>query len=146
MRFFLLAILLVPAALLVSACSDEGGTDSTVKVTLSEFEVVADPDSVPEGDVTFDVDNNGEETHELVVVKTDFEAGDLPTKSNGSLDEGADGVDVIGETNEIDSGDSDSRVFKLDAGKYVLLCNLVEDDESHFERGMRTAFEVTAGD
>jgi hypothetical protein len=57
-RFFLLAMLLVPAALLISACSDEGRTESTVKVTLSEFEVVAEPDSVPAGDVTFNVDTN----------------------------------------------------------------------------------------
>ena len=144
MRFFLLAILLVPAAILVSGCSDEGGKDSTVTVTLSEFEVVVDPKSTPEGNVTFDVDNEGEETHELVVVKTDFDAADLPTKKNGSLDEGGDGIDVIGETNEIDSGDSDSRVFNLDPGKYILLCNLVKDDKSHFQQGMRTAFEVTA--
>lgn len=144
MRFFLLAILLVLAALLISACSDEGGSDSTVKVTLSEFEVVADPDAVPEGNVTFEVDNEGDETHELVVVKTDFEGGDLPAENDGSVDEGADGIDVIGETDEIDSGDSDSRVFDLDPGKYVLLCNLVEEDHAHFQQGMWTAFEVTA--
>jgi len=145
-RFFLLAILLVPAALLISACSDEGDEGTTAKVTLSEFEVVADPESVPAGDVTFDVDNEGEETHELIVVKTDFDAGDLPTENDGSVDEGADGIDVIGETDEIDSGDSDSRVFNLDAGKYVLLCNLVDDDHSHFQQGMWTAFEVTAAE
>jgi hypothetical protein len=143
---FLLAILLVPAALLVSACSDEGGKDTTVKVTLTEFEVVADPGSAPEGDVTFEVDNDGEETHELVVVKTDFDAADLPTENDGSVDEGADGVDVIGETDEIDSGDSDSRVFNLDAGRYVLLCNLVEGDHVHFEQGMWTKFEVMAAE
>jgi len=145
-RFYLLVIILVPAVLLAWACSDDGGEDSTVKVTLSEFEVVADPDSVPEGDVTFDVENEGEETHELVVVRTDFDASELPTEDDGSVDEGADGIDVIGETNEIDSGDSDSRVFSLDAGSYVLLCNLVEGDESHYQQGMRTSFEVTAGE
>jgi len=139
-------MLLLLAALLISACSDEGGEDTTVKVTLTEFEVVADPDSAPEGDVTFEVDNEGEETHELVVVRTDFDAADLPTESDGSVNEGADGIDVIGETDEIDSGDSDSRVFNLDPGSYVLLCNLVEDDEAHFERGMRAAFEVTEGE
>jgi hypothetical protein len=143
-RLYLLVTLLVPAILLASACSDEGGKDSTVKVTLSEWEVVADPDSVPAGDVTFDVENEGEETHELMVVKTDFDASELPTEGDGSVDEGADGIDVIGETNDIDSGDGDGRVFELDAGEYVLLCNLVEDDESHFQQGMRTAFEVTA--
>lgn len=146
MRFFLLAILLLPAALLISACSDEGGEDTTVSVTLSEFEVVADPDSAIEGDVTFEVDNEGDETHELVVVKTDFAAGDLPTGDHGAVDEGADGIDVIGETDDIDSGDSDGRVFNLEPGKYVLLCNLVEDDHAHFEQGMWTEFEVTAAE
>lgn len=146
MRFFLFAMLLVPAALLASACSDEGGKDTTVKVTLTEFAVVADPKSAQEGDVTFEVDNDGDETHELVVVKTDFDGGDLPAENDGSVDAGADGIDVIGETDEIDSGDSDSRVFNLDAGKYVLLCNLVEADHAHFEQGMWTAFEVTAAE
>jgi len=147
-RFFLLAILLVPAALLVSGCGDEGGTDSTVKVTLSEWDVVAEPDSVPEGEVTFDVDNEGEQEHELVVVRTAFDAAELPTEGDGSVDEGADGIDVIGETNDINDGDSDSRVFTLDPGSYVLLCNLVHEEhdekEVHYKLGMRTTFEVTA--
>ena len=143
MRLFFLAMILVPAVLFAYACSDEGGEDSTVDVTLSQWEVVADPESVPEGDVTFDVDNNGKETHELIVVKTDFDVADLPTEDDGSLDEGADGIDKIGETNDIESGDSDSRSFSLDPGAYILLCNRVEDDESHFAQGMHTPFTVT---
>ena len=148
MRLFLFAILLAPAVVLASACSDEGGKDSTVGVTLTEWEVVADPGSVPAGQVSFDVDNEGEETHELLVVKTDFDAAELPTEGDGSVDEGADGIDVIGETNDIDSGDSDGRVFELDAGEYVLLCNLVHDDgeEVHYDLGMRAAFTVTEGE
>lgn len=147
MRLFLFAFLLLSAALLVSACGDDEGEDSTVDVTLSEWEVVAEPDSVPEGDVTFDVQNDGEEEHELVVVKTDFDPGELPAEDDGSVDEGADGIDVIGETNEIDAGDNDSRTFSLDPGNYVLLCNLVHEEdgeeEAHYQLGMRTPFEVT---
>jgi hypothetical protein len=142
-RLFFLAIILIPAVLFVYGCSDEEGEDSTVDVTLTDFEVAADPDSVPEGDVTFDVENDGKETHELIVVKTDFDASDLPTEDDGSMDDGADGIDKIGETNDIESGDSDSRSFSLDPGSYVLLCNRVEDGESHFAQGMHTPFTVT---
>jgi hypothetical protein len=149
-RAYLLAAVPAAALLVFTGCSDESDEDSTVTVTLSEWSVAADPESVQEGDVTFDAENDGEEDHELLVVRTDFGAEELPTEDNGSVDEGADGIDVVGETNEIESGDSDSRVFGLDAGNYVLLCNRVSDvdgeDQSHYELGMRTAFEVTEGE
>ncbi len=144
MRIALLVATALPI-LLLTACGDEA-KKSTVEVTLSEWQVAADPDSVPEGDVTFNVDNEGDETHELLVVRTDFDPAELPTKDNGSVDEGADGIDVVGETDDIDSGDDDSRIFELDAGNYVLMCNLVEDGESHYQMGMHTSFEVTAAD
>jgi hypothetical protein len=143
------AILLTAAfmfAFAFIACGDET-EESDVQVTLTEWEVAPDAESVAEGAVTFNVGNDGEEEHELVVVRTDFAPDDLPTEDNGSVDEGADGIDVVGETDEIDSGDDDSRVFTLDPGSYVLLCNLVHEedgeDEVHYQMGMRTAFEVT---
>jgi hypothetical protein len=134
-------------AIALAACGDEEER-STVDVTLKEWEVTPDVESVVEGEVTFNADNEGQEEHELVVVRTDFAANDLPAEDNGSVDEGADGVDVIGETAEMESGDNDSRVFTLDPGSYVLLCNLVHEEggekEVHYAMGMFSAFEVTA--
>jgi hypothetical protein len=135
-------------ALALAACGDEEER-STVDVTLREWEVAPAVESVVEGEVTFNASNEGEENHELVVVRTEFAPGDLPTESDGRVDEGADGVDVIGETAEMDAGDDDSRVFTLDPGSYVLLCNLVhegdqEEPEVHYQMGMFSAFEVTA--
>jgi len=148
-RVAFLAAAAATVFLALTACGDEVER-TTVDVNLAEWEVVPDVASVAEGEVTFNADNNGEQEHELVIVRTDFAADDLPTNDDGSLDEGATGVDVIGETDEIDSGDSDSRVFTLDPGKYVLLCNLVheehEEKEVHYQLGMRAAFEVTAAD
>ena len=145
MRIALLVTSIAIPLLLLAACGDEAER-TTVEVTLSEFEVVTDVDSVPEGEVTFNIENKGAEEHEFVIVQTDFAADDLPAEDDGSVDEGADGVDVVGEAEDIESGDDDSRVFTLDPGKYVLFCNLVEGEESHYQSGMFTAFEVTAAD
>jgi hypothetical protein len=145
-RIALLALLTVIAVAL-AACGDEEER-STVDVTLSEWEVVPEVQSVIEGEVTFNANNNGEEEHELMVIRTDFAADALPAEDDGSADEGADGVDVVGETSEMEPGDDDSRVFTLDPGNYVLLCNLVHEEDgekqAHYAEGMFAAFEVTA--
>ena len=149
MRTAILGASVAVLALALAACGDEAER-TTVDVSLSEWSVDPEPTSVTEGEVTFSADNDGEEKHELVIVRTEFGAEDLPTKDDGSVDEDAAGVDVIGETDEIDSGDSDSRVFTLDPGKYVLLCNLVheehEEKEVHYQLGMHAEFEVTAAE
>jgi hypothetical protein len=140
-------VALAATLLLLAACGDEEER-STVDVTLSEWALSPNVASVVEGEVTFNADNNGEQEHELVIIQTDFAAGELPTEDNGTVDEDADGVDVVGQTNEIESGDNDSRVFTLDPGKYVLLCNRVSEGENdqqevHYENGMFSAFDVT---
>jgi uncharacterized cupredoxin-like copper-binding protein len=149
LRITFLAALAAPLTLAFAACGDEAER-SVVDVTLSEWSVDPETTSVKEGEVTFSADNDGEQEHELVIVRTDAAADDLPTNDDGSVDEDAAGVDVIGETDEIDSGDSDSRVFTLDPGKYVLLCNLVheqhEEKEVHYQLGMHAEFEVTAAE
>lgn len=147
MRLFLLLSFVASGLLLSLGCSDESSEDSTVEVTLTEWEVRPDVESVPEGDVTFRAENEGDENHELLVVKTDFDANELPSRDDGTADTGADGVDIELETSEIEDGDSDTRVAGLEAGSYVLICNLRTDvdgeDVSHYAEGMRVAFEVT---
>jgi uncharacterized cupredoxin-like copper-binding protein len=134
-------------ALLGAACgNDEGGGEGgTVDVTLQEFAVGASPASVSSGSVTFNATNNGpEDDHELVVVKTDLAPDALPTQENGAVDEEGEGIKVIGEIEEFPVGESESASFDLEAGAYVLICNIYDEDEqeSHYQEGMRTAFTV----
>ena len=145
MRLFLV----LPAALLLLlafACGDEG-EGGEVEATLDEWSIVLDKESVEEGAIEITVDNQGEQEHELVIVSTDIAVGELPTKDDGSFDEDAPGVDVKEEIEDVEEGDRTGRTYSFDPGKYVFLCNIVEDidgtETSHFAQGMFVAFEVT---
>ncbi len=143
-------ILVIPAALLLvillAACGSTGeGGD--VELTLDEWSVVTDVDTLPEGPIKFDIKNAGERGHELLIVRSDIPGAELPTKDNGSFDDDAGGVDVKHDIDEIEEGDETSRSYSLDPGSYVLLCNIVEDidgtETSHFAQGMWTEFTIT---
>ncbi|MGZ8625609.1 MAG: hypothetical protein ACXWXK_02890 [Actinomycetota bacterium] len=142
----MMVCLLVPTALALPACGgdDEGG-ESAVAVTLQEFAVVPDTASVDAGSVTFEATNDGpDDPHELVVVATELDPQSLPTDENGAVDEAGDGIEVIGEIEEFAVGETESATFELEAGSYVLICNIWDEDEqeSHYQEGMRTAFTV----
>ena len=143
-------ILVLPAAILLvillAACGSTGeGGD--LDVTLGEWSVVTDVDSLPEGPIKFDIKNAGERGHELLIVRSDIPGAELPTKDDGSFDDDAGGVDVKHDIDEIEEGDETSRSYLLDPGNYVLLCNIVEEIEgvetSHYAQGMWTEFTIT---
>ena len=128
------------------AASTGGGT--TVNVTLTEWAVIPDKTSVPAGNVTFHVTNAGTQfQHELSVIKSDLALDALPADSTGRVDEeGGAGMTYIGEVSELDIGATGDVTLALTAGKYVLICNIVESGaghESHYNMGMRIAFTVT---
>jgi hypothetical protein len=133
------------AALFVVACGDSG-EGGKVEVTLTEWEISIDNDSVPRGPIEFTIKNDGDETHEFVVIKTDIAADELQTKDDGSVDEDAPDTDVKQEVEDIGSGDKTGRTYELDAGNYVLICNIVDEEdgqtESHYENGMRQGLTV----
>jgi uncharacterized cupredoxin-like copper-binding protein len=151
--------LAMPVAVLCAlgaACGDDDGGDEAsgdgdggeeVNVVVSEFTVEPDPESVGAGEVTFVVDNQGGETHEFLVVDADS-ADDLPVDADGAFDEAAFGADkVLDEVEDIGSGDTAELTVDLDAGTYVLLCNVVEEEESgemqsHFAEGMHATITV----
>lgn len=136
--------------LVASSCSDddeggETGTDGTVEVTLQEFAVLPGVESAPAGDVTFDVTNTGpEDIHEFVVFATDLAPDALPTAADGSVDETGEGVELIGEIEDIPVDATQSTTLSLDAGNYVFICNIVEDEGGetivHYQQGMRIGF------
>lgn len=123
-----------------------GGGATTVAVTLQEWALVPATDSAPAGDITFDVTNDGpEDVHELVVIKTDLDAADLPTDADGVVDEAGEGMEVVDEIEDVPVGETQSVTVTLDAGSYVLVCNIwtEEEGEAHYQMGMRTPFTVT---
>ena len=120
----------------------EGATE--VRVSLAEWTLEPSVTSVEAGDIYFLVDNLGpEHPHELVVIRTDLAPDALPTIHDGSVPE--DDIELVGEIEEFAPASSASHVFHLEAGNYVLICNIVEetgDLESHYGEGMRVAFTV----
>ncbi len=136
MRF--LSVLAV--ASLVAACSSSSpasGPVSDVNATLKEWEFNLDATTGAEGDITFHIQNDGDKTHEFVVVSTDTAADSLP------VDDATDTVDEtqftpVDEVEDITSGSSAELTVTLAPGHYVILCNL----ESHYAEGMAADFTV----
>jgi uncharacterized cupredoxin-like copper-binding protein len=131
-----LLVLAAAAALVIPACSsDDGG----IGVTLSDFKVEPAETSAAAGELTFDVTNDAEQTHEFVIVKTDLAADALPTNEDGDVDEEGEGIEPVNEIEDITSGSTQSLTVTLDAGNYVFLCNL----PGHYRQGMHTTFTVS---
>jgi uncharacterized cupredoxin-like copper-binding protein len=152
---FLLTLAAIAALAFAAACEDDdnGGGDgdgalpSSIDIGLQEWAVVPGADTAAAGDVTFNITNNGpDDPHEFVVVRTDLAPDALPTVEDGSVDEAGEGVVVVDEVEEIEVGAEAELTVNLEAGSYVLLCNIVEEEEgtleSHYQQGMRTAFGV----
>ncbi|HZJ27952.1 MAG TPA: hypothetical protein VFF40_13230 [Acidimicrobiia bacterium] len=129
----------------LAGCSSDDA--ASVDVTLSEWIVEPDPTSADSGEVEFVGDNKGSETHELVVVAAES-AEALPTDADGAvveeeLPEGA----LIGEIEDIEAGSSKTVKLDLEAGSYVIFCNITDEEpdgtiESHFAEGMHTSFDI----
>jgi uncharacterized cupredoxin-like copper-binding protein len=91
------------------------------------------------------VTNDGpDDVHEFVIVQTDLEPGDLPTDEHGAVDESGEGVTVIDEIEDLPVGETQEVTVDLEAGNYVLICNIysADENEAHYAEGMRTAFTV----
>lgn len=118
-----------------------------VNVTLDEWSIVPVVGTAPAGKIGFVIENNGEEPHELVIVKG-VTPTQLPTDESGSLVEddlpaGA----LIGEVEAFPAGETCDGVFALDPGEYTFVCNITEKEdgkvESHLAEGMVTTFTVS---
>lgn len=154
LRFILTILALFSFALVVAACGDDdddgdgtGVTGSEVFVTLQEFSIDLGYDTGPDGAFLFNITNDGpEDTHEFVVFKTDLAPDALPTGEDGSVDEEGEGVELIGEVEDIVVDANESLELDLEAGKYVFICNIVEEEEGekivHYANGMSTGFTV----
>jgi hypothetical protein len=127
------------------ACQPVGSGGTPVPVVLDEWSVTPEVDTTAPGSVRVVAANEGEEPHELVVVRAASPA-DLTVEA-GQVDEGAlaEG-DFLGEIEAFPAGESCEGTFDLTPGSYVLFCNIVEQEdgelESHFELGMQATLLV----
>jgi uncharacterized cupredoxin-like copper-binding protein len=127
-----------------AGASRSAAAGTKVKIVLSEFIVKAKPKRVVPGKVTFVVKNKGTEIHEFVVVKGD-DPDTLAAAADGTVDEEQIAkTDQVGEIEDIKAGTTQKVTFKLKYGKYILFCNIFDEDEqeSHFAEGMVTTFTV----
>lgn len=131
-----------------AAGDGDGGDGNSVSVVLSEWIVEPDPTSTAAGSVEFVASNEGGETHELVIVKGD-DADALPIDDTGKiLEDDLEEGTFIGEIEEFEAGTEASATFDLEAGNYLLFCNIVEEEddgsfESHFLEGMVNTLSVS---
>ena len=131
-----LLVLAAAAALVIPACSsDDGG----IGVTEADFTVTPAETSAAAGELTFDITNDAEQTHEFVIFKTDLAPDALPVGDDGDVDEEGEGVEHIDEIEDITGGSTQSLTVTLDAANYVFICNL----PGHYAQGMHAAFTVS---
>ena len=131
-RLLLAAALLVP---LTAACTDSGGGDADVEVSLREDAVTLEPDSAAAGSITFSATNDGTETHEIEVFSGDVDPSTLPVEDNVAS---TDGLELVDEIEDVTPGSTADLTVDLEAGTYVVMCNL----PGHFANGMYATFEV----
>ena len=117
-----------------SATEEMGSDEETLDFTLVDFEVNG-PDSVNAGTIRFDAKNDGTQPHELVIVRSDAEPDALPVVTGLVPEEE---LDIIGEIEEFPAGEERSSTFTLDAGRYLLICNI----PTHYQLGMVSVLTV----
>jgi hypothetical protein len=104
----------------------------SVAVSMKEWSIT--PGAIKAGAVSLAVKNEGQNPHELKVIKADSFAS-LPL-SSGAVDESKLAADaIVGKTARIDGGGSATLAVTLPAGKYVFLCNLGSGATSHAAKG-----------
>lgn len=111
----------------VTACSNnDAATPSGPRFRLSEFAITLNRSSLPSSKVAVTADNVGAEEHELVMVKA-ASVADLPTKTDGSVDEDRiPEADKIGEIDHVAARSHKTAEFTLAPGTYIVFCNIVD--------------------
>ena len=119
-----------------AADAHDDGTQAAERVvhaTLDEWSITGHDGeagfAVPAGEVTFEAHNEGDTVHELVLIRTDLDAADLPVQ--GVVDEEAAGT-VLGRTSQFGGGEMELLSYHLEPGNYALICNI----PGHYQQGM----------
>ena len=137
MRFLSVLAIAGLLAACSSSSSPSGGGASDVNADLKEWQFALDSSTGAAGEITFHIKNNGEKTHEFVVISTDTAADSLPVdEANDEVDETQ--FTPVDEVEDITSGSTAELTVNLEPGHYVILCNLT----GHYAKGMAADFTV----
>ena len=106
--------------------------DGSMAISTSE-------DSVKAGKVTFQVTNkSGDVEHEFLIAQLTVPPNDVPfDESTGVVKEGA--LKGVRELGDLEPGNSGAMTLDLEAGKYLLFCNM----PGHYKAGMYHVLTVT---
>ena len=147
-KHYLVYPLVAALAIAAAACSSDSSSTSAAGTTTSsaggssiaatekDFEISLDPSTASAGEVTFDISNEGPSTHEFVIVQSDLAEDKLPVK-DGIVSE--DAVTVVDEAEDIAPSTTTDLSVDLDAGTYIIICNVV----GHYQQGMHTTLTVS---
>lgn len=120
---------------------EDGGAQQVpgdaLRAELEEFSITMSEDSAPAGEVTFAAENTGQIDHDFLVIDTDLAPDELP-QSEGEVDEEAEDLEVVDEIDTVSPGGTEVLSAELEAGEYVLICNIV----GHYDSGMHTSLTV----
>jgi uncharacterized cupredoxin-like copper-binding protein len=126
--------------LIATACSASGRTGqdrhALVRVTMRDFRISVSPDRVAAGNVLLALQNQGPDTHELIVVRS---RSRLPLRLDGlTVDERALSAVTVGSLDGAGPGTKRRLRLHLEPGRYELFCNMA----GHFMAGMHAELMV----
>lgn len=148
------ALLLLTAAACSSDDSDSASSDTTAAqettttaapepaalgVTSTDYAYELDTETVPAGLVSVTQQNDGEESHQVTLIKLDD--GQTADQLATALTEEGEGAaapeSYSGGPNSTAPGDDDTVTLDLAEGDYALICFIPSSDGvSHFQKGM----------
>jgi uncharacterized cupredoxin-like copper-binding protein len=133
------ACLVAVLAIGATSCGGGGG----VGATLKDFQIDLAETSATAGEVTFNIQNDGPSAHEFVVFKTDLAPDALPMTEDEDgiaiVDEEGAGIELVDEAEDIAPDSSTDLTVTLDAGSYVIICNVPD----HYQQGMHVGFTTS---
>lgn len=132
--YLVLFTLLVPV---LAACGP-----TKIDVALTTYKITLSANSARSGKIVFHVHNDATDLkHEFVIFKTDLPEDQLPLTPDGAVDEEGAGVTHIDEV-EVEPGQSADLTVDLEPGNYVMICNINDNNQQHYQHGMHAAFTV----
>ncbi|MEY2425085.1 MAG: hypothetical protein QOI61_657 [Actinomycetota bacterium] len=128
-------VALVPV--LLAGCSVSPG--DKVRVTMKEWSINVTPAQATSGRVRFEIDSDGERTHNFALILAK-DIADVPKTPQGAIDLVA--SRPIDEIDAFEPGHYIATTPNLLAGDYLMVCTLVTDGVPHFAQGMVAKFHV----